>query len=304
MESLRKLLKKVFFPGPAATVVCILVTAFLSAYTMLQQAEGSPAAYATYGLSAYTLVILCAGIIRALKSKLQPVLVVLHRNPYVHRYLTDAVFKTHVSLYLSLGINLFFVAMELFYGIRYQSVWFGTLGVYYSTLAAMRFLLLRHIRRSSIGKALVLELKRARLCGIILILMNIALLGVVILVVSDHKGFSYEGYTIYVVAMYAFYNIISAVGDIVRYRKYKSPVLSASKAINLAAALVSMLSMETAMLAQFGAADNLLFRQRMTATTGACICLIVLATAVFMIVQSTIRLNRSGAEQSETEGVP
>ena len=39
-------------------------------------------------------------------------------------------------------------------------------------------------------------------------------------------------------AMYAFYNIITPVMNVVKYRKYRSPVMSAAKVINLAAALV------------------------------------------------------------------
>lgn len=35
---------------------------------------------------------------------------------------------------------------------------------------------------------------------------------------------------IYVMAIYALYNIINAVRDVVKYRKYKSPVMSAAKA--------------------------------------------------------------------------
>lgn len=60
----------------------------------------------------------------------------------------------------------------------------------------------------------------------ILLLMNVALLGVVVLVVQDNESFHYAGYLIYVVAMHAFYNIISAVMDVVKYRKYNSPVMS------------------------------------------------------------------------------
>ena len=217
----------------------------------------------------------------------------LHRNAYIHRYLTDLPFKTHVSLYLSLGLNLLFVAMKMFFGVRYRSVWFGTLAVYYMMLAGMRFLLLRHVRRNAIGQELLSELRHYRLCGVILMLMNIALLGVVVLVVLDNESFHYAGYLIYVVAMYAFYNIISATRDVVKYRKYNSPVMSASKSVKLAAALVSMLSLETAMLMQFNdRADAEAFRQVMTGATGGAVCVIVLVMAVVMIVKSTRQLRR------------
>lgn len=283
MERFKKILNRLLFPGIVVVLISVPVATVLLIYIFLNGEEYSPLAYAAYLVSAYSLTIVCAAIIKMPKDGFKTA---LHGNPYIHRYLTDAPFKVHVSLYISLGINLLFAAMKLFFGARYRSVWFGTLAVYYIMLAVMRFLLLRHVNRSGIGKDFVSELRRYRLCGAILLLMNAALLGVVILVVIDKEGFYYEGYLIYVVAMYAFYNIITAVKDLIKYRRFQSPVLSASKAIKLAAALVSMLSLETAMLAQFGEESGEQFRLIMTGLTGCGVCLIVLGTAVFMLRQS------------------
>lgn len=283
MERFKKILNRLLFPGIVVVLISVPVAAALLIYVFLNGEEYSPLAYVSYMISAYSLIIVCAAIVKMPKGGFKTA---LHRNPYVHRYLTDVPFKAHVSLYISLGINLLFAAMKLFFGVRYRSVWFGTLAVYYIMLAVMRFLLLRHVNRSGIGKDFVSELRRYRLCGVILLLMNAALLGVVILVVIEKEGFNYEGYLIYVVAMYAFYNIITAVKDLIKYRRFQSPVLSASKAIKLAAALVSMLSLETAMLAQFGEDSGEQFRLIMTGLTGCGVCLIVLGTAVVMLWHS------------------
>lgn len=299
MERFKRILHKMLFPGLAVVLISVPIAAGLLIYTFLYEEENSPIAYVSYGISAYSTVIVCASIAKLPKADFQAA---LHRNPYVHRYLTDIPFKTHVSLYLSLGLNMLFAAMKLFYGIYYRSVWFGTLAVYYIMLAVMRFLLLRHVNKAGIGADLISELKHYRLCGMILMLMNIALSGVVILVVRKNEGFHYAGYLIYVVAMYAFYNVISAVRDVIRYRKYKSPVMSAAKAIKLAAALVSMLSLETAMLMQFNERENPeAFRQLMTGTTGGGVCAIVLTMAVFMIVKSTRQLKMMLNTKKEEE---
>lgn len=136
------------------------------------------------------------------------------------------------------------------------------------------------------------------MCGLILMLMNVALSGVVVLVVRKNEGFHYAGYLIYVMAMYAFYNIITAVMNVVKYRRYNSPAMSAAKAINLAAALVSMLSLETAMLAQFDNGKNPeTFRRAMTGSTGGCVCVIVLGIAIYMVIGST----RQIAENSQMQ---
>lgn len=287
MERFKRILNKILFPHLALVFISVPVAVALLIYTFLYEEETSLVAYLSYLISAYSLIIVCARFIKMPKEGFRDA---LHRNQYVHRYLTDVPFKMHVSLYLSLGLNLFYAAMNLFFGAYYGSVWYGTLAVYYILLSVMRFLLLQHVNRNAIGKELILELRQYRLCGVILMLMNIALLGVVVLVMLDNEGFNYAGYLIYVVAIYAFYNITSAVRDLIKYHRYKSPVMSAAKAIQLAAALVSMLSLETAMLAQFGEESGSYFRQLMTGLTGGGVCLVVLATAGVMIIRSTRRL--------------
>ena len=87
----------------------------------------------------------------------------------------------------------------------------------------MRVTLVRYSYRSGFGQNQAAEWRRYRLCGIVLTLMNMSLAGVVILVISQNRGFHYGGYLIYIMAMYAFYVTIMAVVNLVRYRKYRSP---------------------------------------------------------------------------------
>lgn len=297
MEKCRRMLHRLLFPGAAVLWLCVPVSAALLFYIFANGREDTPLAYASYLLSAYALVIACARIPRLIAGGSA----LVHRNPFLHRYLTDVPFRMRVSLYLSLAVNLLYAVMKLFLGVYYRSVWLETFGVYYTLLALMRFLLLRHGRRNAFGKELVLELRQYRMCGVILLLMNLALSGVVILVVKQNRGFTYAGYLIYVMVLYTFYRSIAAAVHVVKYRKYNSPVMSAAKAVNMAAALVSMLSLETAMLTQFddGSGDPY-FRSVMTAATGGAVCVFVLATAAFMIARATIRLKRLGKNGLET----
>ncbi|MGN0459685.1 MAG: hypothetical protein ACI4HL_02095 [Ruminococcus sp.] len=293
MECFKKILNRLLFPHIAVVIISVPVAAALLVYTFAFGNKESPIAYVSYVFSAYAMAILCIRVVKLIRGNGENVKAVIHKNKYAHRYLTDVHFKMHISLYLSLEINLLYAILKLFSGVYYQSVWFGTLGVYYTLLAVMRFLLLRHANKNHFGKAIVSELKRYRMCGVILLLMNIALTGVVILVTRQNQGFEYAGYLIYIMAMYTFYTTITAIINVVKYRKYESPVMSAAKAVNLAAALVSMLSLETAMISQFGKGENSpLFRQIMTGATGGCVCLIILVIAVYMIVKSTRQLRK------------
>lgn len=155
----------------------------------------------------------------------------------------------------------------------------------------MRAVLVRYVHRNSVGENIISEFKRYRACGIILLLMNQALVGIIIYMVTQNRGFSYPGVMIYAMAMYTFYITISAIINVVKFRKRGSPLLSAAKVISLTAALVSMLSLETAMLTQFGS-DQPGFRRLMLGASGGVVFLIVLTMAVYMIVRSTKQIRK------------
>lgn len=301
-QILKKTVRKVFFLPPVSTLLISVPSYMLVIYALAGENVEPVIQYAAYFLSAYALVITVTGITGIVLFARQgidkhPFVRKMLGIPFVSKYLKEAMFRAETSLYQGFFINLLYAGIKLFSGILYSSVWFVTLAVYYILLALMRASLLHYVRKDK--KSKVSEWRRYRLCGIILLLMNVALAGIVILVVYENSGFAYPGVLIYVMALYAFYATITAVRNVVRFRKYGSPVMSAAKAISLTAALVSMLSLETAMLAQFGAADDPMFRRIMTASTGAGISIIVLGMAVFMIVRATKQMKQIRQEEGE-----
>ena len=107
------------------------------------------------------------------------------------------------------------------------------------------------------------------------------------MMVFFERGFHYQGVLIYVIALYTFYITTIAIINMVKYRKYRSPILSITKVIQLASALFSMLFLETAMFAQFGADTSMETKRLMIMLTGAGISVTVVSMAVYMIVQTT-----------------
>lgn len=275
--------------------VLILLTIICTAGLVIIFARGwdaHPVSYAFYALSAYTLTVDCLFLSRVIPQKYRNAKQKVRDHPVGGKFMTDPKFKTCVSLYCSLAVNLLYAAINGFSGIWYCSVWSVTLAVYYIILAVMRFLLVRFVNHTGIGTDRIRELRSYRLCGIILMTLNLTLSGVVILVIVQNKSFEYAGMLIFVMAMYTFYITIAAVVNLVRYRKYNSPVMSAAKVINLAAALVSMLSLETAMLSQFGKEDSPYFDRIMIGATGAGVFVIIVSISVYMIVRSTKEIKR------------
>lgn len=246
----------------------------------------TPVAYGIYVVSFYTVCVVSVFFAMVLPGRCRAIRQKIHDHPLGHRYLTDAAFKTHVSLFASLMVNLLYVGINILSWFLYRSMWFVVLAVYYTILAVMRFLLVRYVRIHPLGKNRLGELRRARMCSHILLLLNFVLTGAVMMILHQNKGFEYHGVLIYVMAGYTFYITIHAIVDLVKYRKYKSPVMTTSKIIALSAALVSMLALETAMFSQFGGEMATEDKWLMIALTGAGVSIVVIAMSGYMIVQT------------------
>ena len=134
------------------------------------------------------------------------------------------------------------------------------------------------------------ELLKYRACGAVFLVMNLALSLMIFFMVYWNRTFEHHEITTIAMAAYTFTSFTFAIINIIRYRKYQSPVYSASKAISLAAACVSMLTLEATMLTTWGKNEDLAFRTLMLALTGIAISLFIIAMAAYMIVQSTKKL--------------
>ena len=296
METFKKILKKIFCLPPFWTVVAALFGYSFVIAAFAFDIQNPVFRYASYLASTYALIVTCTGL-RYVKPAVGLVKRYVSGHPLTEKvrstrlgekYLTDVRFRAGISLYQGFFINLLYIAMKLVSGVVYRSPWFIALAVYYILLAVMRLLLARRLNAQDEG----MEWRRYRLCGVILLLMNQALAGIVGFMVHQNRGFHYPGLLIYAMAAYAFYAVTIAVINIVKTRRYQSPILSAAKAINLVAALVSILSLTTAMLSQFGGDDDPLFRQAMTAATGGGVCTIVIGMAIYMIWRANKNLKR------------
>lgn len=263
--------------------IIIAVPAFVLVIWVLTNSISAWISYISYALSAYALVISVTAIIRFIRTILLPfVRQILDAFPLLGRLVTDIRFRAEFSLYLSVLLNILYVGIEVYAGLRGQSAWLLALGGYYTVLVFLRLWLVRYLRHAPAGTDLPAEHKAYRICGYLLLVMSIALAVLLVFIVRDGEGFSYAGNLIYIMALYAFWAIITAVINIVRFRGQGSPVLSASKVITFVAALVTMLSLETAMLAAFGSGD-IAFWRTMTSLTGAVFVVIVLLMAIYMI---------------------
>ena len=86
----------------------------------------------------------------------------------------------------------------------------------------------------------------------------------------------------------SFISFAMAVINVRKYRKFGSPVYNASRAISLASACVSMLTLESTMLTTFGDGTmDVKTRQIFLCASGIAVSLVIILMAVYIICQGT-----------------
>lgn len=193
----KEILRKIFFLPPLPTVmIAVFGFGFVLAVAIFK-IEIPALQYLSYVSSAYALIITITAFphvivfVKLTKQRVikSTIMKKIRSTAFGERFFGDLRFRTELSLYGGLFINFLYIAIKFFSGIYYRSVWFISLAAYYILLAIMRFILL-HKNTNSV-MTMETELKRYRLCGIMLLIMNQALAGIVIFMAHQNKGFDY-----------------------------------------------------------------------------------------------------------------
>lgn len=280
--------KALLFPHISILILLLVLAVPLMLYGMLVLGNEHPLTITSYVLAFYTLLIWCVRMPRVIRYWKD----FRTKNKYARLWLGDVQLRMKVTLTGNVIWNGAYAALQLGLGIYHRSPWFYSLAGYYFCLALMRFFLARHTVRHKPGKEMRRELMYYRICGWIFLAMNLALSGMMLYMIYENRMVRHHEITTITMAAYTFTSLAMAIINVVRYRRYNSPVFSASKAISLAAACVSMLTLESTMLVTFN-------NQEMTAQTqtlflalsGGAVSLFIIAMAIYMIANATRKMN-------------
>lgn len=222
-----------------------------------------------------------------------------HRISFTGRLYDDYGFRTLFAGHLSLLVNIFFALTKAAAGWYFSSAWLSALAFYYLILCLTKALVLRRGRQKIPGETEAQKLRREwrtyRMCGVLLMLLTLALQGVIILIVKRGNAFLYWGTLIFAVAAYDFYCLISNIVFMVRTRRKHTPLVVALKSISFATSLVSMLTLQTAMFASFSDGINAFWQKLMNLMTGTAVCVILILWGALMVrrAQKELRGNRN-----------
>ena len=280
---MKKLVYKIFHINKILGAFICAFSAVLLIYVFSMHMEDTSLAYFAYLLSTYALILFIIWFIEACQFS----------SDFIKETKLYSLYKNneHVILKMSLIVlallNLTYGMLKLITGVYYRSWLLITFSAYYLILYIMRTFLLKDT--SEFGKNLNSEYLKLKRTGIMLLLLNIVLSGMVTLFIQYTYHFSYLRTLIYLLAAYDFYLIISAFINVFKHRNNKSPVIIASKCISLTVAMICILSLEVNMIYEFGNNDSN-FKLIMTSITGFGICLINTILSIIMIYKGKRRI--------------
>ncbi|WP_315108885.1 hypothetical protein [Clostridium intestinale] len=292
-------LKRLLLPPYWIVITGVPLATYGLIIIFIKQWQDKPLAYIAYIFSAYILASFLFKIHQIhhkIVSKFLDFKVVniILSHPFIQMFFNDVLFRGKVSLYQGMFVNIMFAVFKLINSWVYKSIWFGAVAVYYISLSIIRYVLVYFIKKSSNHDDKVKQqYKGYRICGFLMLFLNIAMTGMVIQMVWNNQSYKYPGYIIYISALYSFYAFTISIINIFKYSKLHSPLISASKILSFSGALMSILSLQTAMITQFGGESG--FQRLMNSLVGGSVCLIVFGLAIYMIIKGNkeLKLNHN-----------
>lgn len=202
--------------------------------------------------------------------------------------LKDTSFRTDISLYGGCAFNWMFAIFRIFTSLIFASAWDGAIAVYYIVLGMMRLILIQNKREADkIDRRLerlLYEYCGYRQCGFMMFALNVCAAGIVVQIIRHNEGYSYPGSILGVYAIYTLVMLNVAFFNLIRYRRCSSPNASAAKAVSFSMAFMAILSLQTAMIAQFGADSG--HSAGLKISLSVIICLTLFGMAIAMIVRA------------------
>lgn len=241
--------------------------------------------YVGYGLAATFLFYSVYSIVVKYKKIKSFFVGIIHKNKLTKKMAENYGFRTALFSTLTSLFNIIYAVFTVCMAILGRSIWYGALSAYYIALFAVRIYVLMQNRRT---RPVEHSYRVYRNCGFLLFGLTLALSGAVIQMVVYNEGFRYSFIMVIGVAAFAFYKLGLAIYNIIKAKKYNSYYVQSLRNINLASAFVTLLSLQTALFAEFS--NDAGQSRGLNMMSGTLVCLGIIGMGIYMIVTSNRKL--------------
>ncbi|MBQ8518478.1 MAG: hypothetical protein IJ455_02585 [Agathobacter sp.] len=250
-------------------------------YIFVNHLEENLLAILFYVVAFYTLVVVCARIpeiVKGVKSG-------LYANKYSYTYLTDKDLRMRISMYRGLLINFCFATFKIILGFIYNSNWLFAMAGYNVILSLMRFVVIFRSQKKGLSETEEHRrgLQSYQVCGWLVMLLNIAVSVIMFMVIVQKQTIEYHMIVTIGLAAFTFYCFTMAVINMVKYRERTNPVYAAVKRIDMVKAIVSIFTLQVAMLTSFGGQGEAVDVGLMNTMTGLAVTIAINTIGAMMI---------------------
>ncbi|MCH5164952.1 MAG: hypothetical protein J1G01_00940 [Clostridiales bacterium] len=216
-------------------------------------------------------------------------------KPKVREFFRSYNTRAFVYATCSVIFNLLYVAFGILIAVLEHSEWLGALVGYHIFLVLPRVEVLVTARlhgRKDDRNAEERQLRAYSNCGIVLVMLALAIIPVIRLTINDDNSYNYFiGAVAYVtgIAAYTFIKMGIAVYNMKKVRKQDDMSLIAVKNISFSDALISLFALQAMMFKELNAKKNM-FVKVMNPLLGGVIVAAILAIGLYMLIGGYKRL--------------
>lgn len=294
-----KLLRKIINPSGKAPRFIFIATLFFCIITIVLFLQNS--SYVVFEILKFIFLIISIIMFiysvyiaivyaRLIKTDVKNILL---KTSFGKKLLTHYGYRTIIFSSFSLVINIAYVILNVIIAFTTHSYWHASLAAYYSLLGILRGAVVFHHKNKSelsplINKQKIKleEIKKYKNCGIVLAITPFSLTIPIMQIIFLSRAFIYKGWTIFAFATFTLYKIITAINNFRKARKQADLTILAVRNVGLADALVSVFSLQTALLYAFAdkpaTVANVL--------TGTFVCLFTVSMGISMAVNANRKL--------------
>lgn len=272
--------------------------------------------YAVYLVAAVLLAYAIYALVRFVPRATAAVSSFVKKYPLLGKWMGTYEARTLLFAACSFVINVGYVVLNIVMAALMSSIWYAALAAYYFALGALRYAVLFGTRKAKKNaqteRGLAAEkLRIYRNCGIaLLIIEGVFMFAVAQFVLSGGGSIAelaaqnmrtYTMITMISSAAFTFYKMTLSIVNLVKVHKMTDPELWALRNINLAAALVSLLALQTTMtlfLSQPLTKEMSVFN----GIVGLVVVLIVAGLGIVMIIRANKKKKLLAAQEPPRAG--
>ncbi len=196
---------------------------------------------------------------------------------FIEHYFSSKGFRLSISLLISLVPNIVYLVFNFVSGIRYGSLAFTAVSLYYALHVYIRFTILK---LSDVKDAPRL-IAASRKGGVLLLLADIVIAPMLIFGTFADAHLPYGSALLVFLSVYALYTLVSAAVGIIKDRRAGLPLRRAAYSVRLASGAMSLFNLVSALASTYGR-DWLSLRVALV-TLGAAVSALVLYLSLTMI---------------------